>query len=193
MSLRQAQQTNPDGDIVDHLITIFAERGGEHYGEGVSQTEHALQSAIHVDQQNCSDALVCAALLHDVGHLLHEEDIYHAEQGIDAIHQDVGANFLEEYFGPEVSEPVRMHVDAKRYLCAVEPGYFVVLSEASGLSLKLQGGVMGEDEVKDFESSPHLEAALLLRRADEAAKVPGLKTPGFETFADRLRGLLKRA
>ena len=181
------------GDIVDKLITIFAARGGVHYGEGVSQTEHALQSAVHVDQQNCSDALVCAALLHDVGHLLHEDDIYHAEQGIDAIHQDVGANFLEEFFGPDVSEPVRMHVDAKRYLCAVEPGYFDLLSEASVLSLKLQGGVMNEAEVKAFEESPHLEAALLLRRADEAAKVPGLKTPGFETYADRLRGLLKRA
>jgi len=189
----QNQTATVQGDIVDRLIAIFAERGGVHYGEGVSQTEHALQSAVHVDQQNCDDALVCAALLHDVGHLLHEEDVYHAEQGIDAIHEQVGADFLEEHFGPAVAEPVRMHVDAKRYLCAVEPGYFDLLSEASVLSLKLQGGVMDEDEVKAFEESPYLEAAIALRRADEAAKVPGLKTPPFESFADRLRGLLKHA
>ncbi len=190
------QNTAPDaphGDIVDHLIAIFAERGGVHYGEGVSQTEHALQSAVHADQQNSSDALVCAALLHDVGHLLHEEDVYHAEQGIDAIHEQVGADFLEEHFGPAVAEPVRMHVDAKRYLCAVEPEYFGLLSEASVLSLKLQGGVMNAEEVKDFEASPYLDAAIVLRRADEAAKVPGLKTPSFESYAERLRGLLKHA
>ena len=192
MSLRTLA-SSPQGDIVDKLIAIFAERGSVHYGEGVSQTEHALQSAVHVDQQDCDDTLVCAALLHDVGHLLHEQDIYHAELGIDAIHEQVGADFLEEHFGPAVSEPVRMHVDAKRYLCAVEPDYFDMLSEASVLSLKLQGGVMNEDEVKDFEESPYLEAAIILRRADEAAKVPGLKTPGFETYADRLRGQLKHA
>lgn len=186
-------QNTDQGDIVDRLIAVFAARGGVHYGEGVSQTEHALQSAVHLDQQDCDDALVCAGLLHDVGHLLHEDDIYHAELGIDAIHQDVGANFLEEHFGPTVSEPVRLHVDAKRYLCAVEPGYYDLLSEASVVSLKLQGGVMDEEEVKAFEQSPHHKAALLLRRADEAAKVPGLKTPPFENYADRLRGLLKRA
>lgn len=192
MSLRTLASA-PQGDIIDKLIALFAERGSLHYGEGVSQTEHALQSAVHVDQQDCDDALVCAALLHDVGHLLHEQDIYHAEQGIDAIHEQVGADFLEEHFGPAVSEPVRMHVDAKRYLCAVDPGYFDLLSEASVLSLKLQGGVMNEEEVKAFEASPHLEAALLLRRADEAAKVPGLKSPPIETYADRLRGQLKHA
>ena len=193
MTHQHATDNAAQGDIVDRLISVFAEKGGVHYGEGVSQTEHALQAAVHVDQQDCDDALVCAALLHDVGHLLHDEDIYHAEQGIDAIHEQVGADFLEKHFGPAVSEPVRMHVDAKRYLCAVEPDYFDLLSEASVLSLKLQGGVMSEEEVKAFEASPHLEAAILLRRADEAAKVPGLETPAFETYVDRLRGLLKHA
>ncbi len=181
------------GDIVDHLIAVFGEKGGVHYGEGVSQTEHALQSAVHADQQDGGDALVCAALLHDVGHLLHDEDVYHAEHGIDAIHEHVGANYLAKYFGPEVTEPIRMHVDAKRYLCAVEPDYFGMLSDASVLSLKVQGGVMKEDEVKAFEASPHLKAAVALRRIDEAAKVPGLATPPIEEYAERMRGLLKDA
>ena len=180
-------------DVSAFIVDLFARQGDVKYGEGVSQTEHALQSAIHADQQDGDDALICAALLHDIGHLLHGEGRYHAAEGIDAVHETVGAEFLANFFGPEVTEPVRMHVDAKRYLCAVEPDYFGRLSDASVLSLELQGGPMSDDEVKAFEASPHCAAAVALRRFDEAAKVEGLPLPAVARFAPVLEATARIA
>lgn len=177
-------------EVSAFLVDLFNRRGGIKYGEGVTQTEHAIQSAIHADQLDEGDALVCAALLHDVGHLLHEDGRYHAAEGIDAVHETVGAEFLEHFFGPDVTEPVRMHVDAKRYLCAVEPDYFDRLSDASVLSLKLQGGPMNDEEIRAFESSEHCKTAVALRRFDEAAKAEGLSIPGIEKFAPAIEAMV---
>ena len=179
--------------VAGFIVDLFERRGGVKYGEGVTQTEHAIQSAVHADQQEEGDALICAALLHDIGHLLHEDGRYHAAEGIDAVHETVGAEFLEHFFGPEVTEPVRLHVDAKRYLCAVEPDYFDRLSEASVLSLELQGGPMSVEEVKTFEASPHAKAAVALRRIDEAAKAEGLTLPGVDRFAPVIEEMARGA
>jgi phosphonate degradation associated HDIG domain protein len=158
----------------------------------VSQLEHALQAARLAQISGCPESLIVAALLHDVGHLVHEsgEDI--ADRGTDSRHEALGEAWLARHFGPEITEPIRLHVNAKRYLCAVEPEYLQQLSAASVQSLKLQGGPMSSDEVKAFEANPHFQDAVTLRRFDDEAKVVGLETPGLEEYrglvAEALRG-----
>jgi phosphonate degradation associated HDIG domain protein len=161
--------------LVDELLDLLETRGRAAYGkEAVSQHEHAVQAAMLAEAAGASTALISAALLHDIGHLVEDDDALAAERGIDAVHELVGANYLRDRFPPEVSEPVALHVPAKRYLCAVEPGYYEALSPVSKHSLSLQGGVFSEAEVAEFLAMPHAEAAVALRRWDDAAKVPGL-------------------
>lgn len=174
--------------VVAEVVRLFAERGREAYlGEAVSQTEHALQTAWAAEQAGAEAALIVAALLHDVGHLLHDLPEDAALGGLDDCHEERGRLWLEGRFGPEVSEPVRLHVAAKRYLCVAEPGYFGRLSAASVLSLDLQGGPMTTEETEAFRCGPFAAAAVALRRWDESAKVIGLGTPPLEHFLPYLR------
>ena len=156
---------------VDALIDLFERHGRLRYGDGITQEEHALQSAKQAIDENASEALVAAALLHDVGHLLVERD---GVPTVDLRHEAVGARALARWFGPDVTNPIALHVDAKRYLCAVDPDYFGILSPGSVHSLELQGGPMTPEEVERFEALPGGEAAARLRRWDEGAKVPGV-------------------
>jgi phosphonate degradation associated HDIG domain protein len=170
-------------DPIDFLMRLFKERGGREYiGEPVSQLEHSLQTAWAAEQAGSPGPLVAAALLHDVGHLLHDLPEDCAQAGIDDAHEERGARWLEGHFGPDVAEPVRLHVAAKRFLCATDPTYAGLLSEASLLSLRLQGGPFTAEEAARFRQGPHAEVAVALRRLDEQAKVPGLPTPGLEHF-----------
>jgi phosphonate degradation associated HDIG domain protein len=172
-----------DEDPVDFVLRLFKERGDAAYlGEPVSQTEHALQTARAAEQAGAGSALVAAALLHDVGHLLHDLPEDCALSGIDDAHEVRGARWLSRHFGPEVAEPVRLHVAAKRFLCATDPTYSGLLSEASLRSLRLQGGPLTPDEADQFRAHPHAEAAVALRRLDEQAKRPGAPTPDLEHF-----------
>lgn len=167
------------------VLELFRVRGSSQYGhEAVTQLEHALQAAMFAERDGANAALVAAALLHDVGHLVHSLPDDAPEQGIDDHHESAAANWLARRFGPEVVEPVRMHVAAKRYLCTVEPAYRALLSGPSLVSLDLQGGLLNDDERAEFEASPHCAAAVRLRRWDDAAKVVGLTTPPLEHFAD---------
>ena len=176
---------------VGRILRLFRDHGDEGYfGENVSQTEHALQTAWAAEKAGAGAALIAAALLHDVGHLLHHLGEDCARQGIDDCHEDLGARFVQRYFGPDVSEPIRLHVPAKRFLCAVEAGYRARLSEASLQSLKLQGGPFTKLEVEQFRQDPHGEAALVLRRWDEEAKIVGLATPGLVHFRPYLEAAL---
>jgi phosphonate degradation associated HDIG domain protein len=172
-----------DEDPIDYLIRLFKERGDAAYiGEPVSQTEHALQTAWAAERAGADSALIAAALLHDVGHLLHDLPEDCALSGIDDAHEIRGARWLEQHFGPEVVEPVRLHVPAKRFLCATDPSYHGLLSEASLRSLELQGGPFTADEACRFRGLPHAEAGVALRRFDEQAKIPGLATPDLKHF-----------
>ena len=174
------------------ILRMFQERGEDAYlGEPVSQAEHALQAAHRAEADGAADALVVAALLHDVGHLLHDLDEDIAERGIDARHEHAGGSWLAQNFGPEVAEPARLHVDAKRYLCAVEGAYLDGLSPASKRSLSLQGGPMTPAEVARFAANPHQREAVRLRRWDDEAKVPGLDVPGLEHYLDRIVATLR--
>ena len=132
-----------------------------------------------------------AALLHDVGHLLDGQDEDLADRGVDGRHEEAGCAWLARHFGPEVTEPIRLHVAAKRYLCAVAPSYLAGLSPASRLSLSLQGGPMSEDERAEFESNPSHDDAVRLRHWDDTAKVPGLDVPGLEHYRERITRLLE--
>jgi gamma-butyrobetaine dioxygenase len=177
---------------VEEILQLFQTRGQDAYlGEPVSQAEHALQAAHLAGLDGAPDTLVVAALLHDVGHLLHDlgEDV--ADRGIDAHHERSGGSWLARNFGPEVAEPARLHVDAKRYLCAVEPSYLGGLSLASKQSLALQGGPMTPEEIRKFEANPHHLEAVRLRRWDDEAKTPGLEVPGLESHLGRLVATLR--
>lgn len=178
-------------ELLAQIKAAFDRRGGETYGEGVNQTDHALQAGWLAEQAGAAPALIVAALLHDIGHLIHDlpQDI--AEQGIDTEHESLGSAWLSRFFGPDVTEPVRLHVEAKRYLCVAEPGYFDRLSEASILSLKLQGGPHSADEAKAFAAEPYADAAVKLRHWDEEAKVLGMKTPDLAHFAPLIRASLR--
>jgi phosphonate degradation associated HDIG domain protein len=179
-------------DPVGEILALYARKGGLSYGEGVSIREHSLQAALMAEQEEAGAALIVAALLHDIGHLLHElpEDI--ADQGIDAQHESIASAWLSQHFPPAVSEPVRLHVAAKRYLCAVETGYFESLSPASVQSLALQGGPMAPPEAERFAREPFGPAALRLRRWDDLAKLVGLKTPDFAYYRPALEAALER-
>lgn len=165
--------------IEDLLLT----EGRRRYGlENVSQLQHALQSALIAEQQHETPAFIAAALLHDIGHMTHTLGENPAVSGNDDRHEEHGHDFLVRHFGPDVTEPVRLHVAAKRYLCATDPTYFDRLAPDSVLSLKLQGGPMSPQEVAEFQSLPHAEAAVRLRRIDETAKVQDLPTPPVSHF-----------
>jgi OPA family glycerol-3-phosphate transporter-like MFS transporter len=179
-----AQEALPPGPTaIDRLLQLYRERGSAAYlGERVSQTEHALQTAWAAEKAGADPALISAALLHDVGHLLQELPEKCAAAGIDDAHEARGARWLAAWFGPEVVEPISLHVPAKRFLCATEPTYTERLSDASRVSLRLQGGPFTEQEAAEFCRHRQAQAAVALRRWDEAAKVAGLTTPPLEHF-----------
>lgn len=178
-------------NMVEYILQMFQQRGDAAYvGEPVSQTEHALQTAWAAEKENAGSALIAAALLHDIGHLLHDLGEDCAQDGVDDTHEARAAHLLRDCFGPEVTEPIRLHVAAKRFLCATEPGYFERLSEASVVSLKLQGGPFSPEEVQDFRRNRYAESAVALRRWDEEAKIQGLHTPDLEHFRPYLEAAL---
>lgn len=169
--------------IVKEIERLFTERGDSLYGgEGVTQLEHGLQAAMLAEDSGADSPNIVAALLHDVGHLLHELPDDAPDQGIDDVHERLGYHWLTNHFGPEVTEPVRMHVDAKRYLCAVEPGYIETLSPPSLQSLMLQGGPFNADQIEEFEANPHFRRAVVVRRWDDLAKMVGFTTPPLAHF-----------
>ena len=178
---------------LEQIRAAFAKRGHEGYGEGVSQWEHAIQCAAFAERDGAAAALVAAAYLHDIGHLLHDLPQDVADSGIDTQHESTGSAWLSQYFGPEVTEPVRMHVAAKRYLATVEPCYFDKLSDASKLSLKLQGGPMTGAQAQTFEAERFFADAVRLRRWDEEGKIIGYQGPGAAHFDAVVAACLKSA
>ena len=168
--------------VADQLKQLFEDQGDSEYGgEAVTQREHALQCAMLAEDADSAPSLVVAALLHDVGHLLHDLPDDAPDQGIDDHHENSGYRFLSKHFDEDVTQPVRLHVAAKRYLCTTDEAYFDQLSEPSIVSLRLQGGTMSPDEMAEFESYRYWKEALDLRRWDDLAKVVDLPTPGVIT------------
>lgn len=180
--------------IVDEVLELFRNGGDSLYGgEGVTQLEHGLQAAWLGEQAGADSDLIVASLLHDVGHLLHDLPDDAPDQGIDDVHERLGADWLRSRFPDTVLEPVRLHVESKRYLCAVESGYWEELSEPSKVSLELQGGRMSEAECEAYRAGEHFDAAIRLRRWDDEAKVVGLETPPLSHFETHLRNAVRSA
>lgn len=184
-------------ELIDELGRLFEQEGAQDYfGEAVTQAEHMLQAAALAREAGASDALVAAALLHDVGHFplrhgigaLSGDDLM---AGTDNRHSYTGAAWLAGWFPEEVTEPVRLHVSAKRYLCATEPGYFDRLSPASVHTLSVQGGPMNPEQCAQFEAGPYAKQAVELRRWDEAAKDPEMQVPDFAHYREMLTALLR--
>ena len=170
--------------IVQFLQDIFERRGGEEYlGEPVTMAEHMLQGATIAEQTGMDEIIVVAALLHDVGHFTSEFGMFTMDDTEDRLHEEAGAQVLSAFFPTLVTDCVRYHVAAKRYLCATKPEYFERLSEASVHSLNLQGGPMSDDEVTEFEKNPNLKQIIQVRYLDEAGKRADMVTPDFSHFA----------
>jgi phosphonate degradation associated HDIG domain protein len=181
-------------DPIDELTALFAGEGARDYlGEPVSQAAHMLQAAALARAAGSSPALVAAALLHDIGHFHGLVTGAQLMAGTDNHHSDTGADWLARWFPPAVSEPVRLHVAAKRYLCAVEEGYFARLSEASVFTLSVQGGPMSPEQAAVFAEHPYAGDAVTLRRFDEQAKEPDAEVPDFASYRPLLEGLLDSA
>jgi phosphonate degradation associated HDIG domain protein len=182
------------GDIIQDLVDLIDGKGERQYGlSAINQRAHALQAALLAEQAGCTPAMVTASLLHDIGHMVHDLGENPAEDGIDDRHEALGCDFLRQHFGPEVTEPVRLHVAAKRYLCATEGDYFARLSSDSVRSLALQGGPMSPAEAAAFRAEAFALDAVQLRRFDEGAKVKGLVTPDAEHFVPHIRACLRPA
>ena len=170
-------------NIVDYLMNLLEKKGSDmrYGGESVSQLEHALQCAELAEENKLSSPTIAAALLHDIGHLLYEDkDPIH--KGKDGHHENLGADYLAKYFGEEVINPIRAHVDSKRYLAAVEDKYYDFLSEASQISLAAQGGSFTKEEAEEFIKKPFIKEAVEMRRFDDMAKIVDKKTPDLNHF-----------
>lgn len=187
-----------DRDRIDEVLdmieqTFYSAEGMAYLGEEVTMIQHQLQAGALAAGH--SDALVVASLLHDIGHVIgRQEDEADAGDALtddlDAHHDASGARWLSRWFGPAVTEPVRLHVSAKRYLVTTEPAYAAKLSAASAHTLRLQGGPMSSQQVHDFETQPYAKDAVTLRRLDEAAKDGSRKAPGLDAYKDLLRRVL---
>lgn len=175
---------------VDEVFELLATGGGEAYfGEPVTVLEHSLQAAWFVEHKGGNDELIAAGLLHDFGHLLHSEGEDVAGRGVDTQHEELGVAVLGDHLPSAVLDPIRLHVAAKRYLCFAEPRYFAQLSAASVQSLALQGGPMSAAEAETFLALPHAHEAVMVRRADDAAKVRGLEVPDLESYRNLIQSL----
>ena len=182
-------ESTAEGMGMNEIWDALAKRGAEEYGgEKVTQLQHGLQCATLAEREGAPDTLITAALLHDIGHMIDipagETAESVAVKGIDTLHEDVASAFLKPWFNDAVTEPIRHHVDAKRYLCFMEPSYFDKLTVASKRSLELQGGAFDEAQARVWIAQPFAEEGVMLRRWDDQAKNPAAETPPLSHFQE---------
>lgn len=180
-------------DPIEQIFEVMARGGKRLYGtrEQVTQLAHALQCATLAEREGASPALISAALLHDIGHLLNPDEWAALERGEDAKHEDRGRDYLTQWFDDDVVMPVYWHVAAKRYLTATEPDYFDRLSAGSVRTLELQGGPFTADEAVEFAAQPYADDGVRVRRWDEGGKVVGAETPDLAHFRPHLESCLR--
>jgi gamma-butyrobetaine dioxygenase len=169
---------------LDELFSLYEQKGHEYYGENITQTEHGLQCAALARRDGATDALVVAALFHDVGHLVSgvQGSVGFDIEQEDDDHEEIGARVLAPIFGPPVAQPVALHVTAKRWRCTIDPTYHAQLSATSQATLKAQGGLLSPEECARFEAHPGFESALALRSWDDTGKTPGLDVTALRDY-----------
>jgi predicted HD phosphohydrolase len=175
--------------IVDKIINKYQNNNSLYIGEKVTMTEHMVQTAMLAEQNHSTESLICACLLHDFGHLIIENPDQLVSKSIDGKHENIGFNFLKNYFKPEVVEPIKLHVQAKRYLCR-NKSYWNNLSKASKISLKLQGDIMTDDETKKFVSLKFHDDAIMLRKYDDDGKKINIKIKKIEEYRNLINSQL---
>ena len=176
-------------EIIDKIIKKYQTNKNFYLGEKVTIAEHMIQTAMLAEKDNSPQSLICACLLHDIGHFIIQDPDQLVSKSIDGKHEDIAFNFLKNYFKTEVTEPIKLHVSAKRYLCR-EKSYYNLLSNASKVSLELQGGKMNDDEAKKFTSLKFYKDAITLRRYDEEGKKPNIKMKKINEYKDLLTAQL---
>ena len=176
-------------DIIDKIISNFKNNNSLYIGESVTIAEHMIQSAMMAEKSKSKDNLVCACLLHDYGHFILDNPDELVRKQQDGKHEDIGYEYLKKFFKKEIVEPIKHHVIAKRYL-ARDKKYFARLSEASVVSLKLQGGILSNKEANLFEKQEFFKEAIKLRKFDEAAKKVGVKIKDIIQYKDLLKASL---
>ena len=167
--------------IIYKIISNFINNKSLYIGEKVTMSEHMIQSAMLAEKAKCDDDLICACLLHDYGHFLLEDPDELIKNNLDGEHENIWYQYLKKFFGQKIVEPIKYHVQAKRYL-ARDKKYFNFLSDASKISLKLQGGVLNDKESKKFENKSYFKSSILLRKFDEAAKRTDMKMKSIHDY-----------
>lgn len=178
-------------DEIERIFALIESKGTAWYGrEPITLLQHSLQTAGLAELDGATPSLVAAALLHDLGHILNK-DVRRTGEGQvrDDRHEYIAGGYLERMFGAAVAEPIRLHVEAKRFLCATVPGYGQGLSQASVRSMELQGGVFSPADAAKFLDRPYAHDAVRLRRWDDEAKDPEAKTKSLSDYAPLLRSL----
>jgi len=175
--------------IVDEIINKYQNNNSLYIGEKVTMTEHMIQTAMLAEENQSQASLICACLLHDYGHFVIEEPDLLVSKSLDGKHEKVGFDFLKVYFKPEVTEPIKLHVQAKRYLCRNKT-YYDHLSDPSKISLELQGGIMKDKEVKMFTSQKFYKDAINLRKYDDGGKIPDIKMKKIDDYRDLITSQL---
>ena len=175
--------------IVEDIILNFTNNKSLYIGEKITMSEHMIQTAMLAENAKCNEDLICSCLLHDYGHFILENPDELVKDNLDGKHEDIGYKYLKKVFKKEIVEPIRYHVIAKRYL-AKDKKYFDLLSEASKISLTLQGGVLNNKESSKFEKQDYFKSYILLRKFDEAAKKTDLKMKSIQDFKKLLTSKL---
>ena len=175
--------------IIDKIISNFINNKSLYIGEQVTMSEHMIQTAMLAEKAKCDDDLICSCLLHDYGHFILENPDELVKENLDGKHEDIGYEYLKKIFKKEITEPIKYHVLAKRYL-AKDKQYFDLLSEASKTSLRLQGGVLNDEECIKFEAQRYFKSTILLRKFDEAAKKTNVKMKSIHDYQKLLTSKL---
>ena len=170
-------------EIIDKIIKKYQTNKDFYLGEKVTIAEHMIQTAMLAEKNNSPQSLICACLLHDIGHFIIKDPDQLVSKSVDGKHEDIAFNFLKNYFKPEVTEPIKLHVNAKRYLCR-EKSYYNLLSKASKISLELQGGKMNNDEAQKFVLLKHHKDAITLRKYDDEGKIPNMKIKNINDYKE---------
>ena len=175
--------------VIDKIISNFTNNKSLYIGEKVTMSEHMIQTAMLAEKAKCNDDLICSCLLHDYGHFILENPDELVKENLDGKHEEIGYEYLKKIFKKEITEPIKYHVLAKRYL-AKDKQYFDLLSEASKTSLRLQGGVLNDEECIKFEAQGYFKSTILLRKFDEAAKKTNVKMKSIHDYQKLLTSKL---